>query len=226
MKTNTQDIKNDISTEDLFEVEEIADAGANLQLPNPGLVSYYKDISPKNRMLYITRDIDDSLLEEIRHIIRWNMEDEMAGIPVEKRVPIKILILSYGGTLDVCLAILDIIRLSKTKVITINLGVAASAACMIFMAGHERYALRNSWCLVHQGSGGAQGTYGQAEAQMENYKKLVKRMEELILEFTKIDAKTYARKRSKEWYLYPDEMVNLGIADYIVDDMSQLYSTK
>lgn len=216
----------DSDLEDLFSMEEISDCGANLQLPNPGLVSYYKDIRSKYRMLYITRDIDDSLMEEIRHIIRWNMEDEMNGIPIEERVPIKILILSYGGALDMCFSILDIMRLSKTKIITVNLGVAASAACMIYLCGHERYMLRNSWCLLHQGSGGASGTYGQAEAQMENYKKLVKRMEEIILKSSKIDPKVYNRKKSKEWYIYAEESIDLGITDHIVENISDLYKLK
>ena len=46
---------------------------ANLQLPDPSLVVYYKNYS--NRVIYLDRDIDDTLFGEIRNIITWNRED-------------------------------------------------------------------------------------------------------------------------------------------------------
>ncbi len=215
---------NNIPTNDLVDLIDIGalPPEANLQLPDPQLVAYYKDSSDKHRMLYITRDIDDSLMDEIRCIIRWNLEDEENNIPVEKRTPIKLLLLSYGGQIDMCQSMLDIIQLSRTKVICINLGVCASAASLILMAGHERYALKNSWALIHQGQGSAGGTYAMVEAQSANYKKMIENMRDFILSHTKIDSKLYNKQKSKEWYLYDDNMCELGVVDHIVTDISQI----
>ncbi len=220
MKKNVKNIPtNDIA--DLFEIG-VLPPEANLQLPDPQLVAYYKDSNDKRRMLYITRDIDDSLMDEIRCIIRWNIEDEENNIPVEERVPIKLLLLSYGGQIDMCQSMLDIIQLSRTKVICINLGVCASAASLILMAGHERYTLKNSWALIHQGQGSTGGTYAMVEAQSANYKRLIENMKNFILSHTKIDLKLYNKQKAKEWYLYDDTMVQLGVVDHVVDDISQI----
>ena len=39
----------------------------NLQMPTPGVLSYYKD--RKDRIIWINKDIDDSLFDEIKLIL-------------------------------------------------------------------------------------------------------------------------------------------------------------
>ena len=68
-----------------------------------------------------------------RLILRWNMEDK--DIPPEDRKPIWVYIQSPGGNLLYMSALLDAIELSVTPVYTVNMGYAASAAALIFMAG-------------------------------------------------------------------------------------------
>ena len=106
---------------------------ANYQLADPDLVSYYRDF--KNRCLWIDKEISDSLFDEIRSIIQWNREDEIAKIKPDKRKPIILMIHSYGGSIDSCLALVDIIELSKTPIYTVNLNCALSAGCIIFING-------------------------------------------------------------------------------------------
>ena len=76
------EIKNDGMLDDLFCLEELGPE-ANLQLPDPLLVQRYKSL--KNRELWITKDIDETLFQEMQQIIRWNKEDADAKIPVEDR---------------------------------------------------------------------------------------------------------------------------------------------
>lgn len=64
-------------SEELF--VSIPESIANLQLPNPELRNYYRDLD--NRILYIDEQIDENLLELSKEIIRWNKEDK--DIPVE-----------------------------------------------------------------------------------------------------------------------------------------------
>ena len=85
-----------------------------------------------------------------RLILRWNIED--AGKSTEERRPIKFYIMSYGGDLDYMWALVDIINMSKTPVHTINIGVAASAASLIFISGHKRIMAPNSKVIIHEGS--------------------------------------------------------------------------
>ena len=206
---------------DVFSIEELPPEG-NLQLPTPELVTKYKFL--KDRRLFITQDIDDSIMEFTKNLIMWNMEDEQNNIPIEDRKPVYIYILSYGGQLDQIMTLIDVINLSKMKIKTINLGVCASAGCLLLMSGTtgERYAVKNSWGLVHQGSGGASGTASMVEAQTQNYKKILEMVKKLILEKTNITPTQYSKKKLQEWYVYGEDMIKLGIVDHIVDDITQI----
>ena len=206
---------------DVFSLEELPPEG-NLQLPTPELVTKYKFL--KDRRLFITQDIDDSIMEFTKNLIMWNMEDEQNNIPIEERKPVYIYILSYGGQLDQIMTLIDVINISKMKIKTINLGVCASAGCLLLMSGTkgERYAVKNSWGLVHQGSGSSCGTAVQVEAQTQNYKKILEMVKKLILEKTNITPTQYSKKKLQEWYVYGEDMIKLGIVDHIVDDITQI----
>lgn len=190
----------------------------NLQLPNPELVTYYRNL--EDRVIWIDYGVDESILEISKLIMYFNKLDK--DIPIEDRQPIKLLLYSYGGDGQACFSLLDIIALSKTPVWTINMGVAMSAGLLILLAGHKRFCLKNSTALAHSGSGGTQGSYESTEAQMKDYRHFVQMMREYIIEKTKIDQKLMNKKKSQEWYIYASEQVELGIVDKIIDDLDEI----
>ena len=191
----------------------------NLQLPDPDLLTYYQD--EKDRVLWIEGEIGDGLFELSKMILRYNKEDK--DIPVEERKPIKIFINSPGGDLDSTLAFIGMMNISKTPIWTIDACWAYSAAGLILIAGHKRYALPNTECLIHSGSGQLGGSYEQTTEQMKNYKYLVDKMRDFILSKTKIDQKLFKKNSQKDWYIYTDEMLTLGIVDEVVDDLDILF---
>ena len=190
----------------------------NLQLPNPELLQFYQD--EKDRTIWIEGEIDETLFEISKLILKYNKEDK--GVPTEDRIPIKLFIHSPGGNLDETLAFVAMMEISKTPIWTINAGWAYSAAGLILMAGHKRFALPNSQCLIHSGSGGVGGSFEQAEAQMKNYKDLVAKMREFILSKTTIDPKLFKKKNSSEWYISTEDMLANGIVDKIVNDLDEI----
>ena len=200
----------------LFAIPESVE---NLQLPNPDLLTYYKD--EQDRILWIEGEINDGLFELSKMILRYNKDDK--DIPVEERKPIKIFINSPGGDLDSTLAFIGLMNISKTPIWTVNACWAYSAAGLILMAGHKRYALPNTECLIHSGSGQLGGSYEQTTEQMKNYKYLVDKMRDFILSKTKIDQKLFKKNSQKDWYIYTDEMLNLGIVDEIINDLDILF---
>lgn len=191
----------------------------NLQLPNPDLLTYYKD--EQDRVLWIEGEINDGLFEFSKMILRYNIEDK--NIPVEERKPIKIFINSPGGDLDSTLAFIGLMNISKTPIWTIDACWAYSAAGLILMAGHKRYALPNTECLIHSGSGQLGGSYEQTTEQMKNYKYLVDKMRDFILSKTKIDQKLFKKNSQKDWYIYDNDMLELGIVDEIIGDLDILF---
>lgn len=191
----------------------------NMQLPNPDLLTYYQD--EQDRVLWVEGEIDDGIFELSKLILRYNKEDK--DTPVEQRKPIKIFINSPGGDLDSTLSFIGLMEISKTPIWTIDACWAYSAAGLILMAGHKRFALPNTEALIHSGSGQLGGTYSQAAEQMNNYKVLVEKMRDFILNNTKIDRKLLKKNSEKDWYLYTDEMLTLGIVDEVISDIDILF---
>lgn len=189
----------------------------NLQLPSPELLNFYKDV--KNRCIWIG-DVDDSLLEYIKLIISWNREDR--DVQIESRKPIRLFLNSFGGDANICFALISLIKISKTPVYTINMGMAASAGALIFIAGHKRLAMDGSSCLIHQGSAAMDGTAGQLMAANKAYKELLDKMEKFILENTKIPKRTYGTKKKDDWTILSDKFIEYGIADEIISDIDVL----
>lgn len=198
---------------------EIPPVLENLQLPSPELLQYYKDAN--DRVIWVDYDIDDTLMNVTKQILEYNKQDK--GVPVENRKPIKLLIFTYGGDLYPTLALIDVIKISKTPVYTYNMGLALSAGFQILISGHKRFCLANSKALYHSGSGGTQGTYEQTEAQMREYKKMVAYMENNTLNRTKIDLKTFNKNKSKEWYMDANEQINYGIVDSVIESADELF---
>lgn len=193
---------------------------ANLQLADPSLVSFYRDFNA--RCLWIDKEISDNLFAEIRCILQWNREDNENKIAPSKRKPIVLMIHSYGGNLDSCYALIDVMNLSKTPIYTVNLQCAMSSGCLIFINGHKRYCMPMSQALIHSGSGGTGGSFEQCVAQTDNYKKIIDMMQDNIIAHTKIDIKTLKKWRGKETYLYAAEQIEYGLADEILDDISKI----
>lgn len=213
----------DKNTNDLLEMFDVElPPEATLQLADVQLVNFYK--SYKDRIVWLDKDISDNLFDEIKMIFLWNREDEINKVPVNERKPIKLMIHSYGGNLDSAFAMIDCMALSKTPIHTYNLNACMSAGCLIFLNGHKghRYCMPLSTALIHEGSGGSRGTYEQVQAQNENYKKVMDMMKSNILEHTMIDVKTLNKWKNKEIYLYAEDQIKYGLADYIVTDMSQV----
>ena len=169
---------------------------------------------------WIEDEITETLFEISKRIIAINREDK--EVPVEQRKPIKIFIDSPGGILETTLAFLGLVELSKTPIWTINAGQAYSAAGLILMSGHKRFAMPNSQALIHSGSGSVGGTYEQTTEQMKNYKQLVDKMKDFIFSKTKIDTKLFNKNKSRDWFFTTAEMLQHGLVDKIVDDLDEI----
>lgn len=189
----------------------------NLLLPDPSLLMFYENY--ENRIIWLDTEVDENWLEFAKKIIAWNAEDK--GKPIEERKPIKLFFYSPGGDLDVNNMFIDIIKLSKTKIIGIAVGIACSAACFIYMACHERLTLPRAKFLLHSGSAeGISGTAAQIEAYNAQYKKEIKQLKEYLYDY--IPKKTVDSKMRGEWFFDANEAVKLGVAHKIIDSLDEV----
>lgn len=193
---------------------------ANLSLPAPELVSYYRN--QQSRTFWICGEIDSGLLEIINNILLINKEDAENCVPVSERVPIKILIFTDGGELDPTFSLIDAIQMSQTPVITVNAGKCMSAGFLLLIAGHERYAYAHSESMYHSGSGGLVGDYEKVRSAMENYERTVTKMQNYTLSRTIIPAEDFEENKANDWYFTPEQMVKYGIVDKVLTSIDEI----
>lgn len=197
---------------------EIPDAIEGLALPEPGLLTYYRNL--EQRKIWLDSELDVTWLEYSRMIMEWNREDK--GKKIEDRKPIKLYFFSPGGDLDVNNSFIDIIKLSKTPVIGINIGIAFSGGAFTYLACHKRYVLSRASFLLHKG--GADGISGTAQQVVEfakQYEKQINALKEYLIE-RGLDKKLVNNRMQGEWYVDANEAVKLGIAHSIITDIDDI----
>lgn len=191
----------------------------NLQLPSPSLRDYYRD--EQDRVYWVDGEIDDTLLELVKIIMRCNREDK--DKPIEERTPIKVFIDSPGGDVCALWTTIKAIEISKTPVYTINYCTAFSAAADLLASGHKRFALPGTSAMVHSGSCMFGGTMEQAESMKKHFDKLGKKVTDYFLSHTKVDPKTFKKKAPSDWYFDEQDMFEHGLIDEIVADFDNIY---
>lgn len=204
-------------TEALSEI--LAAVSGDNSFPDPDYLAYHQML--KDRIIYIETDINECMLRIHKQIVMWNAED--AGVPVEKRKPIRLIIMSYGGMAPYMWMTIDAIKASKTPVYTYNIGSAHSAAGIIFMSGHKRFMTPNATVIIHEGSAGFEGDAGKVLDASESYKKELKRMKDYILSCTEIPKATLNRKRANDWELTAEDCMRYKVCDAIVDSVDTIF---
>lgn len=174
----------------------------------------------KDRKIFFTDYVGIDVVEIVRNIIKFNMED--AGKPVEERKPIMLYIMSYGGDCDAMWMLLDAMNMSETPIVTVNMGVAASAASLIFMTGSKRLMFKNATVMIHEGSAQLQGDAVKVMDASASYKKAIQKMKDYILEKTKIPKAQLMKKRSNDWELDATFCLENGVCDSVVESIKEI----
>ena len=194
---------------------------ANYQLANPSLLAYYKELN--ERRLWLDCEVDDEAIGDMcRQIIRWNKEDD--AIEPSKRKKIIIYFVSPGGSLDSYLWLKDVINLSITPIVGIMMSRTASAAALIYLHCHERYALESSKILFHYGSISLAQDAANAIESMKKYEQEIKKFVDVIREHSDFSDDYIRNKLVKDWELTADEALEHGIVQKIISDISELWN--
>lgn len=201
-----------------FDPQELLVQVPEKTLPDPDEISYY--ILEKERKIYLDYGITEFVMTMHRMIMRWNIEDR--GIDPKDRKPITIYIMSYGGDIDYMWMLVDTISLSETPIITVNMGVAASAASLIYIAGHRRYMLPNAKIVIHEGSAQMSGDAVKVMDAADSYQKELRKMKDYILSRTNIPKTTLHRKKNNDWTCDAAYCLEHGVCHAIVEKLSDI----
>lgn len=180
---------------------------------------------PRERTLFFTTQVDQVSISGLSsNIISINENDEhiervmgMYGYEY-KRQPIKIYIDSFGGAVYQVAGLMGIMEHSKTPIHTIVTGAAMSAGFLILISGHKRFAYKYATPLYHSVSHIMSGTVQQLDEKLDETKRLQKFIENITLKRTKIkkDKLKEIKKSKVDWYMTPEEALELGVIDEII----------
>lgn len=167
-----------------------------------------------SRVIFLDDMVNKSIMDIIKAVMYWNQKD--AEIPVEERQPIKFYICSPGGDLVFMWALLDVILASKTPIYTINIGVAYSAAALLFLGGTKRYMLPHSNLMIHQGSAVLDGDYNKLQDAFKNYETRIGQVYDFILERCPLSEDLLREHAHDDWYFTADECLKNGICHSVI----------
>jgi ATP-dependent Clp protease protease subunit len=119
---------------------------------------------------------------------------------------INIYINSPGGQIVQGLAIYDVVKLIKSPIRTVCVGMAASMACMLMLMGSTRVGLKHSRLMLHEVSAGSAGSLSDMKIDLEEAERLQNYLYDIIGEKTFISDVKEAFKRDK-WYSSEEALV-------------------
>ena len=174
----------------------------------------------KDRIIFLGTGIDDGVANSvIAQLLFLQMEDGKKDI--------NLYINSPGGSVTAGLAIYDTMQFLTCNVNTYCIGMAASMGAVLLAAGAKgkRYALPNSDIMIHQVSGGAQGTASDVERTVEFMYKLKKRLIRILAYHTGKDENTVQVDSDRDYYMTAEEAKEYGLVDEVVRCSKQKNAT-
>lgn len=127
---------------------------------------------------------------------------------------INIFIQSQGGSIHDMWALIDLMMSSPVPIYTYAVGLTASAALKIFLAGAVRFVLPNSVLMYHELSAGNSGKLQNVTEWQDYLEKEQEKVENFVKMRTHLKPKKLKEIKEKklDYYIYPDEAIELGFA--------------
>jgi ATP-dependent Clp protease, protease subunit len=125
---------------------------------------------------------------------------------------------SPGGSVSAGLAIYDTMQFLKSPVNTICMGLAASMGAFLLAAGRagKRSALPHARIMIHQPSGGTQGTAADIEIQAREVLFTRSKMNELMAKHTGRPLEQIERDVDRDRFMSAEEAKAYGLIDNVV----------
>ena len=136
---------------------------------------------------------------------------------------ISIYINSPGGSVYAGYGIYDTMQFINSDVSTICTGIAASMASVLLVAGTKgkRFALPNSRIMIHQPSGGTNGTAADIEIQAKEILELRSRLNTILSEHTGQSIEKIAVDTERDNFMSSAQAVEYGIIDGVFRKRSE-----
>jgi len=171
----------------------------------------------KDRVVFIGTAIDDHVANlVVAQMLFLQMEDPKRDI--------NLYINSAGGSVTDGLAIYDTMQFVTCDVATYCVGVAGSMGAVLLTAGTKgkRYALPNSDIMIHQVSGGAQGSASDVERTVEYMFKLKKRIIKILAQHTGKSEEQIQADSDRDYWITAEQAKEYGLVDEVVKSRKEI----
>ena len=200
------------------------------RLPSEPMLQRYRDYARQRQMT-----LGDLLLENRIVFLGSSPEtggnpaitDYLANITIQKLLflqyenknqEINMYINCPGGSVTATLAIYDTMQFLECPISTYCMGLAASGAAIILVAGGKgkRFALPHSKIMVHQPYGQVGGQVSDIEIQANEILKDRERLNEILARHTGQPLDRIERETDRDKYYTPGEAKEFGLVDEVL----------
>ena len=173
----------------------------------------------KDRIIFLQGEVSDAMANTIvLQLLHLESENPTAPIFMYLNTP--------GGSVTAGLAIKDTMDYIECPVYTIGLGMCASMGAFLLASGEPgyRYALKNATIMIHQVLGGTQGQVTDMEIRVNFSKSLKDKLNRYLSEYTqgKTDYETMVRLCERDNFLTPNEALEIGLIDHVVNSKKDI----
>lgn len=176
-------------------------------------------------------DIASRLLDDNIILLTGEINDMMAEVVIaqllyldslDKKEPIHIYINSPGGSVTAGLAILDTMRLVKSKVYTYCIGLAASMGAILLSSGDKRYIVPHAEVMIHQPLGGTKGQATDIEIAAKHISRTKKILNSILAETCNKSYEDVSRDTERDNWKSAEEALDYGIVDKIISSLNEM----
>lgn len=165
----------------------------------------------RDRIIFLGDAIDDTVANiVIAQLLFLEREDRNRDI--------ELYINSPGGSVSAGLAIFDTMNLVQCDVATICVGQAASMGAILLTGGAKgkRYALPHSRIMIHQVSGGTQGTASDIGIQYKEMLKYQDLLAGILQRQTGQELERIVRDMDRDYFMSAEEATAYGLVDQVL----------
>lgn len=180
-------------------------------------------------------DIASRLLDDNIILLTGEINDMMAEVVIAqllyldslgKEEPVHIYINSPGGSVTAGLAILDTMRLVKSKIYTYCIGLAASMGAVLLSSGDRRYIVPHAEVMIHQPLGGTRGQASDIEIAAEHIGRTKKILNTILAENCRKPYDDVSRDTERDNWKSAEEALEYGLVDMIISSLGEIEDEK
>jgi ATP-dependent Clp protease protease subunit len=182
--------------------------------------------NPMEKMISAAQ-FDKKFIEQ-RKVFLWGVVDDRSAKDITARLlyleaidpgkEIKFYINSPGGVVTSGMVIYDTMQMISSPVSTICMGMAASMGSILLSGGEKgkRYIYPHGEVMIHQPSGGGQGTSADLEIMAEQIRKIKALGAQILADNCGQPFEKVMKDFDRDYWMDAEESVKYGIVDGVM----------